>query len=459
MKHRSEHQRNIAFDLLRMNAAGISMGDYFEENEPVAIYGLDFLSKEIFNQIKNKVNVVCFIDRSHDNEVYQGIPVYSLDNSELQCVMKCHKAIRVVVMIMHDWTAIQKDILSHCENAIPISIYHISSWLKLYKTGASFNKPDLIKDILEKVLNGEDALIDKIVLVGTGYTQLLSMLLLPQWENTLYIAERFFPKAIAEKLTEYNIPCIYEEDAGEFYDFTYLIAEYARKRKIPVYGHDHMLLSQAFLENGIHVIEDGDVNYNGDRAKKYVRILDDNRVYYPFGYSGLAETVILTGLMEIPEELSGKTTVVNPADLWQLKTEDEKQILNQIFSFPIEEIENLVSEGKNILLLTEPYTKMKGQHSISVEKQIELMNKILSLYDSEKVVIKPHPSDEVNYEKYFPECSIVGKSFPVQMIKWTGIKFDKIVMPGKHTCMYALKDAYEIVVHQELLEKYGIKFT
>lgn len=48
-------------------------------------------------------------------------------------------------------------------------------------------------------------------------------------------------------MTENDIPCLYEEDAGEFYDICYIIAEYAREKGIPVYGHDHMLLSRSFF--------------------------------------------------------------------------------------------------------------------------------------------------------------------------------------------------------------------
>lgn len=459
MKHRSEHQRNIAFDLLRMRDAEINIADYFEENEPIAIYGLDFLAKEIFNQIRDKVNVVCFIDRSHDKEIYHGIPVYSLNNSELQDVMKDHAAIKVVVMIMHDWALIQKDILNYCKNAIPISFYHISSWIKFHRMDVFANKQSMAKDILEKILRDEETDIDKIVLVGTGYTQLLAMLMLPRWENTLYIVERFFPKKLVDKLEKYNIPCIDEEYAGEFYDFTYLIAEYARERKIPVYGHDHMLLSQAFLEDSIHVIEDGDVNYIPQRAKNFVRILDDNRIYYSFGYSNQVEELFLTGLMEIPQEIIHKVVKIEPVNLWKSKNDEEKMILSDIFSFPYAEIDNLVREGKNILLLTEPYTKMKGRHSISVEKQISLMEEVLSFYDSKKVIIKPHPSDDVDYKKYFPECSIIDKYFPIQMIKWAGIELDKIVMTGKHTCMYALRDVYQIDIHSEIPKKYGLDFS
>ena len=86
------------------------------------------------------------------------------------------------------------------------------------------------------------------------------------------------------------------------------------------------------------------------------------------------------------------------------------------------------------------------------------MKEVLSLYDSKKVMIKPHPSDEVDYEKYFPECSVIGKAFPVQMIRWAGIELDKIIMLGEHTCMYALRDAYEIDMHKEIVEQYGIHF-
>ncbi|MBQ7944112.1 MAG: hypothetical protein IJ326_08655 [Lachnospiraceae bacterium] len=458
MKHRAEHQRNIAFDLIRIRNMGGDIADYFVENEPIIIYGLDFLAKEIFSLVREKANVVCFIDRSHDREIFQGIPVYSLDNSQIQDVVNLYSDIKVVITIMHDWKTIEKEVASKLKNAVPVSIYNITSWIKLNRMEIFKGKQRLARDIIGEIVEDRETDINKIVLVGTAYTDLLSMLMLSEWENTLYIAERFFPKKVVDKLAEYNIPCFYEEEAGEFYDICYVIAEYAQKRNISIYGHDHMLLSQAFLENSISVIEDGDVNYKAERAKKYIRILDDNYVYYPFGYSDYVKEVILTDMMDIPQEISQKVVKINPAELWTLKTEKEKKELSDIFLFPYSEIINLVNEGKTILFLTEPYTKLKGRKSIAVEKQISLFKEILASYDSEKVIIKPHPSDDVDYEKLMPEYSVIPKQFPIQMLKWTRIKLEKIVMLWGHTCMYTFQDEYEIDVYKDILEKYGIVF-
>ena len=153
MRFRTEHQRNIAFDLLRLKREGISITQYFQKEEAVVIYGLDFLGKEMYLELKGKVNIICFIDRSHDMEYFDDIPVFSIDNTRLNTLFMQYEKVKVLVMILSDWDSIKEEIMTRFKNTVPISPYLVTSSLKT-----------------NKMINNEPVQIDKIVLVGTSYT-------------------------------------------------------------------------------------------------------------------------------------------------------------------------------------------------------------------------------------------------------------------------------------------------
>ncbi len=456
MRFNTEHQRNIAFDLLRLKRKGVSIIEYFQKDEPVVIYGLDFLGKEMYFELKEWVNVVCFIDRSHDMEHFDNIPIFSIDNTKLKTLFTQYEKVKVLVLILSDWKNIFKGISEKFENAVTVSPYLLTASLKIERTDFFRYKQQLAMGIVKKIINNEPVNISKIVLIGTSYTELLSFLVLPDWRNCLFLAERFFPAGVVEKMTENDIPCLYEEDAGEFYDICYIIAKYAREKGIPVYGHDHMLLSRSFFENSITVIEDGDANYDFKHAVTYHNILDNGNTYYPFGFDEHVNKIFLTGLMEVPKELGEKAECIEPAALWQLKPEEEKGIISNIFSFPYYEILDLIQNGKDILFLTEAYAYVNGDNVISVEKQVQLYREILSNYDIKKVFIKPHPSDNADYACLMPEYRTISKQFPIQMLKWTGIKLKKIILMWGTTCMHIFSNDYDIDVYKDILYKYGI---
>lgn len=456
MRFRTEHQRNIAFDLLRLKRKGFSIIEYFKKDEPVVIYGLDFLGKEMYLELKGKVNIICFIDRSHDMEYFDDIPVFSIDNTRLNTLFMQYEKVKVLVMILSDWDSIKEDIMTRFKNTVPISPYLVTSSLKTNKMNFFEHKQPLAMNIVKKMINNEPVQIDKIVLVGTSYTELLSFLILPDCQNALFVAERFFPAGVVDKMTKHDIPCLYEEEAGEFYDICYLIAQYAREKRIPVYGHDHMLLSRGFFENSITVIEDGDANYAFKHAISYHNILDNGDTYYPFGFDRHVNRVLLTGLMDVPRELEGKAECIDPVALWKAKSQEEKRVISDIFSFPYDEIQDLVQMGKDILFLTEAYAYVNGDNVISVEKQVQLYKEILSNYDSDRIFIKPHPSDNADYAKLMPEYKVIPKQFPMQMLKWTDVGLKKVILLWGTTCMYVFSNGYDIDVYKDILYKYGI---
>lgn len=451
MRYDVEHQRNIAFDLIRLKNNGISIADYFQQGETVIIYGMGFLGMELYGALKGRVKFVCFMDRAHDMEFYDGIPIFAMENPSLGTRMKGYSEVKVIVTVTQARKQIIEEINNRFPNAVPLTLYSVTASLKLEKSSLLNKKQPLALNIAKKIIRNQDAGIDRIVVLGTSYTELLSFLVLPDCRKTLYITDRFFPKIVIEKMTECGIPCLSEMEAGEFYDLTYLIAEYAAKRKIPVYGHDHLFLSRAFLENPIILIEDGVGNYNIKNAMIYKNILDSGDIYRAFGADSLVKKIFLTGLGTVPEELSNKVEYFDPAEQWQKKSSGEKQLISQIFAFPYKELLELTACGKTTLFLTEPYAHRSGLETLTVDKMVEMYREILSDYNMDEIIIKPHPSDHTDYETLMPGYSVVSGHFPIQMIPWTGIPVKKVILMQSSTCRHCFSHGYETDVRKDLL--------
>ena len=102
MRYSVEHQRNIAYDLLYFRRKEIDISEYFEKNEPVIIYGFDFIGKEIYHAIKKQVNVLFILDREHDNECYDNTAIYSLDNECINYITDKYGKIKLIISILSD---------------------------------------------------------------------------------------------------------------------------------------------------------------------------------------------------------------------------------------------------------------------------------------------------------------------------------------------------------------------
>lgn len=455
IRYSVEHQRNIAYGLLDLKRSGVNLSSCFKEKEPVIIYGFDFLGKEICQEIRDRVNVLCFIDRAYDKEVYEGIPVFSIDNEELIKRTGFYEEIKLLVMIVSDTEKIINDVTERLKNIIYVSLYNLFFECKL-KTEAFIREQNSeTLEVLHKILNNTESNIANIVLTGTSYTALLGMLYLEDWENSLFIMERFVPETVVQKMQEMGLRCLYERQSVQYYDLCYVISEYARKHHIPVWGHDHMKLSRAFLTNGIRVLEDGLGNYKYSYAERHMIVLDDGRRYMPMGYDDLAQKVVLTGQFPLPEEIADKIEVVSPFRLWGEKGAAEKKKIAGIMGFPYEEIEREIAAGKTIIFMTEPHVS-GGEMRQEEEQQIKMYRQILSGYPQSQIMIKPHPGDHINYAEKLPEYYILDGHFPVQMIAWFGIEIEKYIVMNESSCLNLLKETSRVDVYDDgcLVEKW-----
>lgn len=118
-----------------------------------------------------------------------------------------------------------------------------------------------------------------------------------------------------------------------------------------------------------------------------------------------------------------------------ISKEDKKQLLDVFLPDSDKIVSQLHGYDNCILFLTE------GFPSDNEEVRINVANEILKDYcgiNIEKdasvdnsgphVVIKPHPRDDVDYEKLYPMCSVIRGKFPIEVLNFIdGIHFAKAV--------------------------------
>ena len=102
--------------------------------------------------------------------------------------------------------------------------------------------------------------------------------------------------------------------------------------------------------------------------------------------------------------------------------EDNKNKILKIFN--ADEIMKLNIQKTDILLLTEPFTE---GFELTIEEEIEIYKKMISKYDYNRIVIKPHPRETKDYSEYFPDIRVITTKFPLELFDLMGIEFQKIL--------------------------------
>ena len=231
------------------------------------------------------------------------------------------------------------------------------------------------------------------------------------------------------------------------------------RKNILVYGQDHLLIGNKLLAaNNFYLIEDGLMNYSINQVNQEVSKL--RKIFnYLMGrnkYLGLdkgVKKIYLTGLAPIPEEIKNKVEIINLKELWNKKTEEEKEEILDIFGFNNSIIERL--KNKKEVLYTQPLSE---DAVITEEEKIEIYTKVIKNYKKETLVIKQHPREKTDYKKIFPDIEILNQSFPAELFNLLGIKFEKAITLFSTAALSNKNievDFYGTEVHPKILKRFG----
>lgn len=137
-----------------------------------------------------------------------------------------------------------------------------------------------------------------------------------------------------------------------------------------------------------------------------------NLIFIQNGYGKYCIDMEVNDISKIKNPFSGYIEVNRNSIVKGLK-KDEKDLLLKAFVKNLDALEKALesTDDNSILLLTEPLC--------ALDVREKLFKDIVNEYGEGKtVIIKPHPRDELNYEKVFPEHIIVDRTVPMEMLNF-----------------------------------------
>lgn len=315
--------------------------------------------------------------------------------------------------------------------------------------------------------------IYSVFYIKTTYTLMIALLLLDKNKRDRYfiLSDSVSDKIKNQLLKKYEGISINETIASKGirkYLDKIIIARKINKikknisRNSIVYGYIYATFIGDILKSKFRycILEDGLANYQlKHRNKKKFNLKNfflggSLFEYESYGVGTEVKRIYLTGLAEIPKEIERKIALVNIKELWDLKSEDEKNEILEIFSIYPSEID-VLKDGKNILF-TQPLSE---DCILSENEKIELYRKIMKNYSEKEVLIKPHPREKTDYKKIFQKATILKRETPFELLVLLGVQFEKAITIFS-TAAFSLGknieiDFYGTEIHSKLHKNFG----
>ena len=195
------------------------------------------------------------------------------------------------------------------------------------------------------------------------------------------------------------------------------------------------------LEDGLDCLKNGDLAHLDNMGHFKIKAFLSQKLNLIFIQNGFGKycldmEVNDISAIAIPFE---KYVEVPRKKLVENLSKEDKNILLDVFVKDMDKLKKALEDTnvKTALILTEPLC------TLDVRKKI--FRDIVARYQDEYTLIfKPHPRDELDYRKEFPEYTIIDKTVPMEMLNFMdGYKMDLVV--GVFTELGALDFAKEKV--------------
>jgi len=206
------------------------------------------------------------------------------------------------------------------------------------------------------------------------------------------------------------------------------------------------------VEDGLNCLKNGDLahldNLNHFKIKAFLS-QKCNLIFIQNGYSKYCIDMEVNDISVIAIPFEKYVEVPRKKLVEGLRRED-KDLLLKVFVPDIDKLKQAIQDNnvKTALVLTEPLCP-----DLSVRKQI--FEDIVERYKDEyMLVFKPHPRDELDYKKEFPDYQIIDKVVPMEMLNFIeGCKMDLAI--GVFTELDALEFVKDRVrLGADFMDKY-----
>ena len=293
--------------------------------------------------------------------------------------------------------------------------------------------------------------IKRICVVDTTFSLFYYLLIFGVNDEDIFIMSQHVPESIRNNIDHifFPITLLYPynsiknilKDCILFVNLAYQILKLRiklhKKTKgyelIKAYGHGHLLFSFPLYEYpDSAIIEDGIGNYaelpefkDFSPIPKFLlaKIFGKHfrTLYDGFGTHPNVKEIYLTKNEGYCDLIKDKVIVKELGELINSIDEDNKNKILKIFN--ADEIFKLNIKKTDVLLLTEPFSE---NFELTIEEEMRINKEIISKYEPDQIVIKPHPREKKDYSKYFPNIRVITTKFPLELFDLMGIEFKKI---------------------------------
>lgn len=176
----------------------------------------------------------------------------------------------------------------------------------------------------------------------------------------------------------------------------------------------------------------------------------------PLGHNRQCINRIITSERDVnsPYLKGRKYTLLDYKKTWLDSSETKKKIIKDIYSISDKQIEQL--KLAQTIVFTQPLTTDCG---LTEQEQVEIYKPYIEKYIHQGIIIKPHPRDNVDYCKYYPEISMIDSKAPMQLLEAfdLNVKYAITVCSTAVSCLEGKADIIWIGsdIDNRLVEKFG----
>ena len=290
---------------------------------------------------------------------------------------------------------------------------------------------------------------DNVCFVTTIYALLIYLLHsdLEIIENTLFVFSDTFPKNVGIRLPSH----IFLKDIINkkniiikffFYHpkISWIYYKYIRwklfsyvNKEYKIYAQDHLYFSSTIIGNHDYTLIEDSKDFFSQEIINKRPLSSRSRILTFFIGEAHSRSIgrnrkcieLLSTSNNVAKELKHKkNTICDIHREWEIASDAKKDLIKSIYGVNEDIIKSLKSF--DAILFTQ---NLYFYPVISKEEQVELYRKIIGKYPSYKFIIKPHPIDKIEYERYIDNIKVLRSDIPIpsQLLSLMGVKFKKYI--------------------------------
>lgn len=275
--------------------------------------------------------------------------------------------------------------------------------------------------------------ITRVCLVNTVYSLFLYLLYSKEDElnHTYYFFGREIARSIREKFPNHyfiyysgKVNIVVNHFFLFFKLFIFRYIKWPFLKYSDIFCQDHLICSKFIIgKHSYTFIEDIPKAISIALLKKrnrqsFIRKIIKNilnkyisgTIGYTWANNSQCKELILSVDDNVPYIENKKKHIVPIRTTWENISQEKKEYILNIFNVSSDDI--TAFKQRTHLILTQPFS---SDINISEDDQIQIYNNIIKKYDPSILIIKRHPRDLINYNKFFPDVFVFDKPIPMQI--------------------------------------------